>query len=236
MSQKYTRLYPDGIALSKYGKSFRRLVNSIATQGLSYEQHTPTGSSAYYVCTGIGTADTTNIVIADTIDGILVTQIAGSAFSMKYLTSLVIPDSVARIGEYAFQHCSFSSVSIPSSVTYIGDHAFSNNAALLSVNIYSNNLTEIDSGVFYRCSRLSSIVIPEGVSSIGLTAFSQCTSLKDVVIPSSVTTIDSYAFSECSSLKTITFMGTRSQWDNISFGTDWDKDAGSYTVNCVDSN
>ena len=47
------------------------------------------------------------------------------AFRDKNTTSYVIPDSVTRIGESAFRHCSsLSSLVLPDSVTSIGDRAF----------------------------------------------------------------------------------------------------------------
>ena len=90
------------------------------------------------------------------------------------LRSVVIPESVTRIGNGVFKHCSsLRSVVIPESVTRIGN------------------------GVFKHCSSLSSVVIPDGVTSIGEGAFKGCRSLRSVVIPDSVTSIGNRAFHEC---------------------------------------
>ena len=75
----------------------------------------------------------------------------------------------------------------------------------------------------------SSIVIPatyEGlpVTGIGNYAFDRCSRLTSVVIPDSVTSIGSSAFYQCSSLTSITFNGTVAQWNAISKGTNWDYD------------
>ena len=53
---------------------------------------------------------------------------------------------------------------------------------------------------FSGCSSLTSIYIPDGVTTIGFSAFSGCSSLTSIYIPSSVTSIESRAFSGCSIL------------------------------------
>ncbi len=64
-------------------------------------------------------------------------------------------------------------------------------------------VTSINDGVFYLCSHLIEIVIPDSVTSIGDYAFEGCSSLTSIVIPDSVTFISDYAFEDCSSLISI---------------------------------
>ena len=52
-------------------------------------------------------------------------------------------------------------------------------------------------------SALTSITIPNSVTSIGSSAFSHCTSLTNITIPNSITVIEGYLFNTCSALKSI---------------------------------
>ncbi len=65
------------------------------------------------------------------------------------------------------------------------------------------NNVSISDNVFYDCTSLSSIVIPNSVTSIGTHAFDGCTSLSSIFIPNSVTSIGAYAFQYCASLSSI---------------------------------
>ncbi|MEE0908387.1 MAG: leucine-rich repeat domain-containing protein, partial [Muribaculaceae bacterium] len=64
------------------------------------------------------------------------------------------------------------------------------------------------SDAFSYCSGLTSVVIPNSVTSIGIEAFWYCSGLTSVEIPNSVTSISVFAFSCCSSLKSVTSLNT----------------------------
>lgn len=66
------------------------------------------------------------------------------------------------------------------------------------------NVTSIIDNAFFNCPNLTSVVIPDGVISIGQFVFEDCTGLTSVTIPDSVNSIGSFAFASCSSLISIT--------------------------------
>ena len=77
----------------------------------------------------------------------------------------------------------------------------------------------ISSDAFAYCDNLTSVTIPDSVTTIGDYAFTYCTSLTSVVIPDSVTTIDYDAFSGCTSLNAV-YITDLAAWCNISFSYD----------------
>lgn len=73
----------------------------------------------------------------------------------------------------------------------------------ISSVVIGQGITSIGAFSFYGCSSLTSVTIPSGVTSIGGSAFALCTTLTSVTIPSGVTSIENYAFYGCSSLTSV---------------------------------
>ncbi len=101
-----------------------------------------------------------DVVIPSTIGGVAVEHIGINAFLKKYLTSVIIPDSVVSIAPCAFRKNLLTSVTIPDSVTSIDYRAFRNNL-LTSVTI-GNSVTSISYEVF-ASNALSSVTIGANV-------------------------------------------------------------------------
>lgn len=122
---------------------------------------------------------------------------AGKAVG-KVDLSETIPESVTRIGDYAFGSCSLcTNITIPDSVTSIGVEAFESCVALTSITI-PNGVTSIEAETFVHCSSLSDVVIPNSVVRIGEWAFYDCSALTSITIPNSVTHIGKAAFNSAS--------------------------------------
>lgn len=86
-------------------------------------------------------------------------------------------------------------------VETIGHAAFFN-SAVTSVTI-PDSVTSISDEAFINCPKLTNISIPNSVTYIGFSAFSSCTSLKSITLPSSLSFISGALFLGCSQLTTI---------------------------------
>ena len=85
----------------------------------------------------------------------------------------------------------------------IYQYAFRQCSDLSSVTI-PDSVTSIGDGAFRDCTGLTSIAIPDSVTSIGDYAFFGCTGLTSVIIPDSVTSIGGWAFEGCTGLISVT--------------------------------
>ena len=82
-------------------------------------------------------------------------------------------------------------------------YAFSGCSGLTSVTI-PDSVTSIGNSALMDCSGLTSVIIGNSVTSIGESAFSYCSGLTSVTIPNGVTSIGMGAFSDCSGLTSVT--------------------------------
>ena len=85
-------------------------------------------------------------------------------------------------------------------VTEIGTRAFGGHSQLTSVNI-PESITSIGNSAFYNCASLTGeLIIPDSVETIGSYAFYKCSKLTSVTIGSNVTSIGHHAFYNCTGL------------------------------------
>ena len=78
-------------------------------------------------------------------------------------------------------------------------------------------ITQLDEGVFYHCSSLTNVTIPDSITQIGKMAFAGCQSLVSINIPNNVTRIERSVFYNCSSLTSITIPNSVTEIDESAF-------------------
>ena len=177
---------------------------------------TSIGNEAFYGC-----SDLTSVDIANSV-----TSIGYLAFcNCSKLTSIELPNSLTNIDYNTFYNCTgLTSINIPGSVKIIGNGAFYQCTGLTSVSFGNSTSAKskmalyIDSGmnttdvtqhvsigdhVFFKCTSLNSIDLPDYVTSIGDNSFQFCTSLKSVTFGNGLSSIGKNAFSGCSNLEKI---------------------------------
>ena len=160
---------------------------------------------------------------------------------LQSVTKMVLPNSITKIGNYAFSICtSLTDVWIGNGVELIDQGAFFDNKTITHVE-FGKNVKTINHTAFSGCSglthvelpnsleiigkesfsacRFESIEIPDSVHTIQMSAFSSCGQLKEIVVPNSVTTMQAGVFNCCYKLEKVT-LGTGINYiPRMTFGT-----------------
>ena len=211
----YDVLAIDNMAFKKCGS---------LTSIVIYEGLTHVGRAAFMGCSKL-----ISVIIPNSV-----TSIGKWAFEdCARLTSIVIPDSVTTIEDFVFNRCTrlesivvgagnktydsrencnaiiktttntlvvgCKNTIIPNTITTIGWWAFSN--TLMTSIVIPNSVTSIEESAFYGCTALVSVTILDGVKTIDEGAFRECKALTSVIIGNGVTSIEKEAFDGCSALK-----------------------------------
>ena len=145
-----------------------------------------------------------NAAIPDFIGGKSVTAIESGNESPVFpegvpgVQSVILPEKLERIGDYAFLGVSISSIDLPAGLKHIGRQAFSQ-SFIENIEI-PDSVEFLSEEAFYVCVHLKSVKLPSGIKEIPAKCFQACTSLNSVTIPKGVTKINSNAFQECKKL------------------------------------
>ena len=121
-------------------------------------------------------------------------------FQNKTLKTFTVPETVKRIGNYAFMYSNIERVELPEHIKVINRETFYHCEKLSDINI--GNIKKIDDGAFYCCMSLKSVVTSAQI--IKNAAFHGCTSLESAELPN-VTQIENRAFNSCGKLRRIMF-------------------------------
>ena len=156
-----------------------------------------------------------------------VSEIANGAFQgCDELESVIIPNTVKKIGMYAFTGCSkLIDISFPESLedvmggalydcawynnqpdglVYVGNllYRYKGTAPAGTIEVREGTKAILDLA-FSQQSNIQSVVLPSSVTSVHLRAFANCANLETIVLPDSLSVIDDEAFTNCVKLTAI---------------------------------
>ena len=128
---------------------------------------------------------------------------AGTFYNCRALTTLIISDNATLDATFTVRNAYASGTleTVKIGKGEIGNSAFSNCTKLTTVEL-GDGVTSIGTSAFLKCKQLSSIAIGSGVISIGTSAFNGCTALTNANIGSGA--IGESAFNGCTSLANVT--------------------------------
>ena len=181
------------------------------------------------------------IVIPKTYRGKPVTQILDQAFGTTdaavkapcvYLKSVIIPDTITKIEEYAFARCAaLESITLPEGITSIEPFTFIGCTALTHI-VLPSTLTELKNAAFSGCRSLASISLPTNLLRIEDFVFSACEALVSVTLPEGLKFLGNNAFVGC---KNLTSLSIPSSLEECEFCTIYEeyKKLQFYTLNNV---
>lgn len=171
-------------------------VTAIGPYAFNYAEHmesvtipqsvTSIGNGAFWQCHGLQ-----SLTINDAT-----TSIGDCAFQgCDWLTTVKLGEHITTIGEAAFVDCErLDNVTIPDSVTSIGDSAFARCYQLKTIKLGKNietigddDFVGVIDGVFFYCTNLSKIIIPEKVKTIERNTFVGCSNLESITLPAGLT-------------------------------------------------
>ena len=131
---------------------------------------------------------------------------AKTASRSRWKNSVKVDDGYTTLDAFCFDGFGFlKTVILPNSLIVIGEFAFSECKRLKSIEL-PPHIKRISRGAFQSCSRLTMLRIPDGVTEIEENTFAFCQGLEVLDLPNTITSIGAEAFQSCISLKKL-FLG-----------------------------
>ncbi|UTD08159.1 leucine-rich repeat domain-containing protein [Treponema denticola] len=154
-----------------------------------------------------------HVLIPNEIEGLPVVELGDYSFSSrKKMETIIIPDTVKKIGRYVFYFCDkLKNIRLSKAITSIVEGMFSSCESLEEF-IIPDHIINIESSAFSHTGIIS-IYLPDRITfrsksyseeyEISTFVFNSCKNLKKVRLPSSITVIGDKMFSRCTSLQNI---------------------------------
>ena len=153
--------------------------------------------------------DLSGIVTNASGDPKTITGIGSYSFKATQIYRVILPETLATIGNEAFRSCAnITTVTpfLPDTVTSIGTYAFEGCKLLEGDLVLSNpSLTSISENSFYNAEKIDSIDMSgSGILTIAGSSFQNCKGIGYVCLPSNLVSIGGTAFQTCSTLTNVT--------------------------------
>ena len=153
-----------------------------------------------------------HVLIPNEIEGMPVVELGDYSFSSRKMETIIIPDTVKKIGRYVFNFCDkLKNIRLSKAITSIVEGMFSSCESLEEF-IIPDHIINIESSAFSHTGIIS-IYLPDRITfrsksyseeyEISTFVFNSCKNLKKVRLPSSITVIGDKMFSRCTSLQNI---------------------------------
>ncbi|MBQ8510671.1 MAG: leucine-rich repeat protein [Clostridia bacterium] len=128
-------------------------------------------------------------------------------------------NKLKTINSYAFKDCtSLQSLDLPATVGTLADQAFKGCTGLESVDLSAcSELNQLGTELFYECSSLAEIILPDNLKNIYSSAFAK-TGITEIVIPANVQSLYGNVFLNCTSLESVTINGKLNLLFSSAFG------------------
>lgn len=164
------------------------------------------------------TGDETELTIPEELGGTAIRGVGAYAFTGQPVTAITVQAPLAEVSDYAFYGLKeLTSIKLPNTVTRVGKYAFANCASLLEFFIgEGSKLTEYDDRAFYGCTSLIGLDMPDTMERIGSYVFYH-TAISALDLPAGIRELGSYAFSNMSALETVDLSKPRGA--EVTFGT-----------------
>lgn len=152
------------------------------------------------------------------------------------LREIEMHDDITSFSSELLRNTAVTDIYLPKNLTSMASKTFYSAPSSLKIHIqdlakycainfeyyngWEGNPTEYNNdGLYYNGSRITNLIIPEGVTSISNYAFKRATQLASVTFPPSCTSIGSSAFDLCSNITDVYFTGTLAQWQAMTIGS-----------------
>ena len=155
------------------------------------------GASAFNSCSAL-----TQVTVPSTLK-----TVGQAVFMFSGITEVknFAGTSVSRLEKWTFWYSSLIQIELPETLEIIDEQVFASCSELTRVGgLQSAKVTSIAGGAFSGCTKLTNVIFPQTLLTLGDGAFSGCSALTSVTFKSKLATIGANAFEGCSSLSQLT--------------------------------